>query len=256
MEPELADLAEDVIFYLPRVPGFDQIERDGYLYTASDRRASVHHVRLGDVAAAVAWTRKETRRRDLPKIEWWLGWKATPADLVDRLAAAGLEPDDVQPVLTGMVATEPPPGTPGVDVRRIETADDYIVALDLERRVWGQPPGDPKRDRERFDAERATTGSFVADLDGEPVGFGRAIDGVRFVALMGGAVLPEARRRGVYRALVRARWDHAVARGTPVLVVQAGPMSAPVLTRLGFRSFGQVRVYSDRLESSHGDDRS
>jgi GNAT superfamily N-acetyltransferase len=67
------------------------------------------------------------------------------------------------------------------------------------------------------------------------------------VALMGGAVLPEARGRGMYRALVRARWDHAVARGTPLLVVQAGPMSAPVLDGLGFERHGQIRLFADRL---------
>ena len=64
---------------------------------------------------------------------------------------------------------------------------------------------------------------------------------------MGGAVLPEARGRGVYRALVHARWEQAVARGTPLLVVQAGPMSAPILTGLGFESHGELRLYADRL---------
>ena len=33
--------------------------------------------------------------------------------------------------------------------------------------------------------------------------------------------LPDARGRGAYRALVRARWDDAVRRGTPALVVHA-----------------------------------
>jgi hypothetical protein len=51
----------------------------------------------------------------------------------------------------------------------------------------------------------------------------------------------------MYRALVRARWDHAVARGTPLLVVQAGPMSAPVLDGLGFERHGQIRLFADRL---------
>jgi GNAT superfamily N-acetyltransferase len=68
----------------------------------------------------------------------------------------------------------------------------------------------------------------------------------RGVALMGGAVLPSARGRGVYRALVHARWEHAVARGAPLLVVQAGRMSAPVLTGLGFRSHGTIRLFVDR----------
>jgi GNAT superfamily N-acetyltransferase len=67
------------------------------------------------------------------------------------------------------------------------------------------------------------------------------------VALMGGAVMPSARRRGVYRALVHARWQHAVARGTPLLVVQAGHMSEPVLAGLGFRSHGVLRLLVDPL---------
>ncbi len=64
---------------------------------------------------------------------------------------------------------------------------------------------------------------------------------------MGGAVLPDARGHGVYRALVRARWEHAVARGTPLLVVQAGHMSRPVLERLGFERHGELHLYIDRL---------
>jgi len=66
-------------------------------------------------------------------------------------------------------------------------------------------------------------------------------------ALTGGAVAPWARGRGAYRALVAARWDDAVARGTPVLVTQAGPMSRPILGRLGFREVCEIRILVDRF---------
>jgi predicted GNAT superfamily acetyltransferase len=58
-------------------------------------------------------------------------------------------------------------------------------------------------------------------------------------------VAKAARGRGVYRALVRARWDVAVARGTPALVVQAGTMSQPILERLGFRTVCTIRLFVD-----------
>jgi GNAT superfamily N-acetyltransferase len=75
------------------------------------------------------------------------------------------------------------------------------------------------------------------------------------VALMGGAVLPAFRGRGVYRALVRRRWDHAIARGTPLLVVQAGAMSAPVLDGLGFVRHGDLHLFVDHgVASEHGHD--
>ncbi len=70
-------------------------------------------------------------------------------------------------------------------------------------------------ERGRFEALRAVSQHYAAYLDGQLVGFGRGefMDGG--IALMGGAVRPEARGRGVYRALVHARWEHAVqARDT------------------------------------------
>jgi GNAT superfamily N-acetyltransferase len=102
---------------------------------------------------------------------------------------------------------------------------------------------------ERFDEQQASgvVHHFSALLDGRRVGFGRAIDAATAVALFGGSVLPGARGKGVYRALVRARWDHAVERGTPTLVVQAGAMSTPVLEGLGFERHGAIRLYVDRL---------
>ena len=69
------------------------------------------------------------------------------------------------------------------------------------------------------------------------------------MTLNGGAVLPEARGRGAYRGLVSARWDDAVARGTPALVTQAGRMSAPILERLGFREVARIKILVDRFGS-------
>ncbi len=88
---------------------------------------------------------------------------------------------------------------------------------------------------------------YLAYLDGKPVGFGRAIFTPWAALLMGGATLPEARGRGVYTSIVHARWDEAVERGVPRIVVSAGPMSAPILERLGFERLGGVLLLRDRL---------
>lgn len=65
------------------------------------------------------------------------------------------------------------------------------------------------------------------------------------VALVPGNVAEHARGHGADRALVRARRDEAVRRGTPALVVQAGKLSKPILERLGFRSVCEVRILVD-----------
>jgi hypothetical protein len=86
---------------------------------------------------------------------------------------------------------------------------------------------------------------YLAFLDGEPVARGSASFSERGATLFGGSTLPEARGRGAYRALVAARWRDAVARGTPVLVTQASPMSRPILAQLGFREVCEIRILLD-----------
>ena len=71
----------------------------------------------------------------------------------------------------------------------------------------------------------------------------------RGVFLIGGCTAPWARGRGLYRALVRARWEDAVRRGTPALVTQAKPdTSLPILLRLGFVEVCRVRRLEDRAD--------
>jgi predicted GNAT family acetyltransferase len=80
--------------------------------------------------------------------------------------------------------------------------------------------------------------TFVALLDGEIVAMAVARFGNTAVHLGGGGTRPDQRGRGAYTALVRARWDAAVERGTPALTVAAGAMSRPILERLGFSIVG------------------
>ena len=251
MTPTLEELAEDTAVHLLPRQGFDQIDRGDYVFEAGPLRAAVHRIRLGDVAAAVAWTREECRRRGVETVEWWAGWHAEPAELGERLLSLGLAPDE-PPALTGMSCVLAPPSGPGeVEVRLIETIDEQLAALEIDWDVWQVSAEERMKRREvergRFEALRAVSQHYAAYLDGRLVGFGRGEFMDSGIALMGGAVLPEARGRGVYRTLVRARWEHAVRRGTPLLVVQAGPMSEPILSGLGFESHGELRLYVDRL---------
>ena len=59
MTPTLEELAEDTAVHLLPRAGFDQIDRGSYFFEAGPLRAAVQRIRLGDVEAAVAWTRDE-----------------------------------------------------------------------------------------------------------------------------------------------------------------------------------------------------
>jgi len=131
--------------------------------------------------------------------------------------------------------------------------EEFAAANRVAGIAFGLPEEEPDepRDRARYDeeAELGYWKTFVALLDGEIVASAHStyVDGA--VTLNGGAVLPDARGRGAYRALVAARWDDAVERGTPALVTQAGRMSAPILERLGFREVARIKILVDRFAS-------
>jgi GNAT superfamily N-acetyltransferase len=245
--PTPEQLAENTGMYLLPRPFYETVVTDDYTYVAGPNNAWVLDVREPNVD----WARAESQRRGIPLVEWWVGWSAPPT-LADALLGRGLVPDD-EPVLTGMTCATETPAAAHVEVRAIETATQYLEAITVDWEVWQLAEAERARRRatevERFDEDHAagTAHHWAAYDDGRPIGFGRGIDMEDGVALMGGAVLPEARGRGVYRALVRARWEHAVARGTPLLVVQAGRMSAPVLDTLGFVRHGEIRLFADRL---------
>jgi GNAT superfamily N-acetyltransferase len=248
----LLALSEEAGLWLPLDPEGETIVGDGYCMLIWGRRASVERIRLGDVEATVEEVRGLARERDVEEVTWWVGELSTPPGLAEELLALGLEPDADQPHLTSLVIASRPSGEASADVRRVESLEDYLRALELDWEVWNVPAGE--REERRAAAPRrwesiadGTVTHYLAYVDGEPAGFGRVLFTPSGGLLMGGSVLPDARGHGLYTALVHARWDEAVERGTARLIVGAGPMSAPILERLGFERIGAIRVLRDAL---------
>jgi GNAT superfamily N-acetyltransferase len=186
-------------------------------------------------------------------ITWWLTPSTRPSDAADRLLALGLvRPADSAEHLCSLALAEPPPAVPGVEVRRVETAAEFAQARAVLWDAFGK--SDELRERERpqlagmFEAHRRSgaLSHFVALVDGEPAATGSSVHSTRGSFLIGGCVLPAARGRGLYRALVRARWEEAASRGTPAVVTQAVvDTSFPILRRLGFQQVCRLRRLED-----------
>jgi hypothetical protein len=180
---------------------------------------------------------------------WWISDTARPANIVELLRERGFtETQDSAHELRAVVLTSAPEAIPaGVEVRRIESYDDFLAARKVqwegfetpeERRAQQRP--NLRRDYEESIALEIPVG-FLALLDGKPAATGMAVPSPRGVFLIAGTTAPWARGNGLYRALVRARWDYAVERGTPALVVQAVvDTSFPILQRLGFETVGTI----------------
>jgi hypothetical protein len=217
---------------------------------AAEGYCGVQAIRFGrdDVAAGLAEVRAFMREHEVRVGSWWLSERSTPDGLEERLIDLGLVriPGDYE--LDGMLlTTEPPSGPAGVEARRVRTADEYAAARLLQFDVFNSP-ADHRRDHAALVEEFGRGDGdavYAAWIDGELAAAGRAFAAPEGAVLAGGATAGWARGRGAYRALVRARWDDAVDRSSPALVVQAGSMSAPILRRLGFETVCHFRRLQD-----------
>ena len=240
LSAELRAFAEIPQRWLVQPAGIDFRDEGRYFALAASTWSAVValDVDAGELEEVVA----EVRAAAAPgaKITWWLGPSARPPDASERLLELGLRRAD-PPRLDALIATEPPPPAPeDVTVTRVETLDDYRTLKEIQWEAFRTPPERRRIEEatidEAFAIDRSNCEIFLAHLDGRPAGTARFVIGSIGVFLIGGATAGWARGRGAYRALVRARWDAAVARGTPVLVTHADPAtSGPILRRLGFR---------------------
>jgi GNAT superfamily N-acetyltransferase len=253
----LAELAEDIEALLPTPPGGAKVELPDCVLvdngTPYPALCGAHRLRLAGavlgerIVAVRAWFRSRGR----PEFTWWVGPSATPADLDERLRAAGAVPFAHEPLVTSMLLSEPPPEVEGVVVRRVESLAEFAIAREIGWATAGYSEQQRQAARtglaERWEHRRLTGDSalYLAYIDGEPVACGDVVFLPRFAFLSGAGTLPQARGRGAFRALVRTRWDEAVRRGTPTLVVGAGTMSRPILEQLGFVPVAETGVLLD-----------
>jgi GNAT superfamily N-acetyltransferase len=197
----------------------------------------------------------DVRRRVAAEKEavWWIGPSAQPPDVYERLQALGLgEPRDGVTLLHALALTHEPSAPAGADVTRIGTLDQFAAARELQWDAFDTPEDRRAKNRARLredfeESQRVGVPvGFLATLDGKPAGTALAIPSDRGVFLIGGSTAEWARGRGVYRALVHARWEYAVQRGTPALVTHAMPnTSYRILRRLGFDEVCTIRRLED-----------
>jgi len=203
------------------------------------------------VADGIETARRWFGARGRTPFSWFVSDETTPRDLGDRLVQAGAVVEDT---LTAMILDhEPEPGPSDVIIRPVRTLDEFRAYQEIFIAGFGFSP-------ELAATMMAEAGAawrhwqsepgrvlYLASIDGRPVAEGGiAATTAGPMVLSGGATRPEARGRGAYRALVRARWDEAVRRGQPALVAQASGMSRPVLQRAGFRPVGTVTLFADQ----------
>ena len=250
---------------LPPIPGTEIVEREHY-------RAFLHRMPIpqvveprslgpDDVEAAVLDSRALVRAHGAKLLAWWTGvdhpW------LGIQLEALGLRNEDAsgfESIVNAMALVEPPRATShpmhDLEITQVRTIEDFASAIRVRFDAFGvtkQLRAEAEAGMADRYAEYAVSANplrtFIASRDGRVVGAASGVLGTVGVNLIGGCVLEQARGHGIYRALTIARWELAVARGTPALTIQAGRMSRPIGEGLGFKFIAAIPTYIDHLSS-------
>jgi GNAT superfamily N-acetyltransferase len=190
--------------------------------------------------------RAHLRERGRTRTQWEVGSSAPPG-LVEALYERGLTKDGDGYAVALVLTQEPPPVPEGLTARRIQSFEEYATANAVQWEAFESSPAEIAEAEQSLERRYAETVNLMHAvwLDCTLVCAGTAGVSDHGLLLYGGATLPSARGRGAYRALIRARWDEAIALGTPALITQGGSMSRPILERLGFERVGEVHMLLD-----------
>ncbi len=181
--------------------------------------------------------------------EWKTYAHDMPADLPARLAAHGLEADAEEALLVMDLHNCPEiflqPVT--ADVRRVTDAAQFKDIAALQAQVWGSDFGWLETQlQDNLGLQPDYWSIYIAYVNNEPAcaAWTSFPEGSQFAGLWGGATLEKYRQHGLYTAVVAARAQEAIQRGYRFLMVDAGPMSRPILEKRGFQLLTHTTPYT------------
>lgn len=230
-----------------RRPGGGHVEDDGdVIRTISPGWTGVEWTGLTPATADAAIQRQIRRFAELGRPWEWKHYSYDePADLRDRLTAAGLRPGEDETLLiaetTGLDLAVRPPA--GVELRPVRDRRDLDALVAVHDEVFG---GRFTADALATALEAGTAAAVIAWAGETPISAARVEfqAGTEFAGLWGGGTLPAWRGKGVFRSLVAHRAALARAAGYRYLQVDASADSRPILTRLGFAELATTTPFT------------
>ena len=184
------------------------------------------------------------------RFEWKTYAHDRPADLPERLRAAGFVAEESETVVIAPVdGIAGEPRLPdGVRLRDITARADLEKIDGLEAAVWGEDE-EGAGYADFLESELAVDPDALAVVVAEAgdkvvcAAWVRFLEGTEFACFFGGATLEDWRGRGIYRATVTHRANLAAARGCRYLQTDASDDSRPILERLGFVAVTKTTPY-------------
>ncbi|GAA2771271.1 GNAT family N-acetyltransferase [Streptomyces showdoensis] len=180
--------------------------------------------------------------------EWTVYGHDGPADLADRLLAAGFTAEESETLMVAEAASLPASVDlpDGVELHSVTDEAGVRMMAEVHEKAFGTDSSRyVSRMLDQLAAAPDSVAAVVALADGVPVSSGRLDlpEDCDFAGLYGGGTVAEWRGKGLYRALVFHRARTAIARGYRYVQVDAAPTSRPILKRLGFAELTTMTPY-------------
>jgi GNAT superfamily N-acetyltransferase len=230
-----------------------RVERDGGVVRSVGPKEGWTGVTWSDLDAGDAHEVIATQIRRFGELPGAWEWKHyshdRPADLAQRLTAAGFAAGPAETLLVGRIVDlaldAPPP--PGVELRPAVDERDIAALVAVCDEVFGGHHGPTVSTLAAALARSPPTAEAVIAWAGQrPICAGRVEyrSAGDFAGLWGGGTVPAWRGRGVFRSVVAHRARLARRRGFSYLQVDATTQSRPILERLGFVALATTTPFS------------
>lgn len=235
----------DIQALYARAAGGEVLDLPDVRFSASGLPARVvNAVNVAHLTEATAGFRIEEAKAFFERLgvpfRWLFGVTSTPANLPERLEAAGLV---ALSNTSGMgldiaAMNDEPPDVPGLEVREVGSRDELETWLEVCRLSF---PFDDVT-ASSWAAVHHPLGwgndsplhNYVARLKGRPVAVSAVFYAGGVAGIWNVGAMADVRGRGIGRETTLAALRDAAQRGYRVAILGSSPMGFPVYTRIGF----------------------
>lgn len=177
----------------------------------------------------------------------WARGVGADEGLIEAAERAGLEAIYSMPEMVLRTRPQPHPPPPGVELRRVATAEDAAAFWGVAEASYtsiGFPPEvfSYYEDDAGFRAEGAA--AFIALLDGEPAAIAMTLVSHGIAGIYWVGSTKRARGLGLGTAVTAAAIEAGLEMGPEIASLQASPMGESLYRRMGFETLYACRLLS------------
>lgn len=194
------------------------------------------------------------REKQVNKIGWSLGRDCQPVNMASHLERQGfvlLNDENIGMALDVEAMRVEEQEVAGLEIREIVDLEGLQVLRRLEIRGFGSTDEMAQNYFEMYAGVGFGRGTvwrhFGGWQQGEAVASASLLFHAGVAGIYGVATVPEARRRGIARAMVLRAIHEARQEGYRIVILSPTEMSEGIYRRLGFREYTRIRHYTCAL---------